>query len=288
MFRRVYRDFLVIFNWHQVTPTFDERVHHPYTWTNLKQFCGQLDYLQTKFNIVSLPAAIKALAEDGLRGPSVAITFDDGDISMETYVAPILRARGLPATFFINTAYIDSDKSYWFPVLNYLKGERSLHGTFRSKLIDEGRSLRHISDPHTYQRVRTEIESFAAVMPGSSPRFVSGEWLGGIDATLFTIGAHGHEHQRYSMMPLDWQRDDLQRNVTILSKYPSYRPLFAVPFGRKVDWTDDTLALAKGEGLTTLLADGGINFPGQTNLARIPADSAHVQALFSDTTAVQS
>src|SRR5437764_11279394 len=89
--RRRSPNFLIVFNWHQDTPVFDPERHHPGTWTSVEALAAELDDLAAEFQIVALPQALERLEHGRLRGPCVALTFDDGDPSHATDVLPLLR-----------------------------------------------------------------------------------------------------------------------------------------------------------------------------------------------------
>jgi peptidoglycan/xylan/chitin deacetylase (PgdA/CDA1 family) len=268
------KDMLLIFNWHQVSPDFDNLRHHKYTWTSLENFAADVEYLAAIFQIVPLYDAIGQLKSGRLRGRCVALTFDDGDASVAEYVEPFLRQRSLPATFFINTAYLDGRGSYWFPVLWYFCSNNDVRfqSAMTNELRDKALKLRSIEDAQFYNEVREDVERLATLIPDLASRLVSTEWLSGLDGDLFAIGAHGHEHQRFSLMSPGWQRSDLQQNVRILSQFCAYRPIFAVPFGRRWDWNSTTLAIAGDLGLDVVLADGGLNVEPSGYYNRQPAD----------------
>jgi peptidoglycan/xylan/chitin deacetylase (PgdA/CDA1 family) len=268
-----HHDFLAIFYWHQVSPSFDPQFHHRYTWKSLDSFATVIDYLVARFRIVPLYEAMERLKTGDLRGRCVALTFDDGDISVADYVVPFLRQRNLPATFFINTAYLEGQTTYWFPVLSYARP--ALPDVLREKAL----MLRDTEDPHYYDQVRKQVEQLAPLVPNLDSRLVSPEWLSSLDGEQFAIGAHGHEHQRFSMMAKEWQRESLLQNVRTLSQFSAFKPLFAVPFGTSRDWTATTLAVARELGLDVLLADGGINLAPASCFRRQGADSLLVPEL---------
>jgi peptidoglycan/xylan/chitin deacetylase (PgdA/CDA1 family) len=110
-------------------------------------------------------------------------------------------------------------------------------------------------------------------------RLLPTQWLANLDGEQFAIGAHGHEHQRFSMMPLEWQLHDLRENVRVLSQFRGYRPVFAVPFGRSWDLTRETIYIARGQGLEVVLADGGINLGAGNSYQRIPSDGQIIRRL---------
>jgi peptidoglycan/xylan/chitin deacetylase (PgdA/CDA1 family) len=268
-------DFLLVLNWHQITPTFDANIHHRYTWTALDTFITAVDYLAAHFRIVPLQEAVERIKTTKIEGQCVALTFDDGDVSIANHVVPLLQRRNLPATIFINTAYLAGDSCYWFPALSH--ANPPLTGVLRNEAL----KLRATHDPVFYDEVRRRVEQHSAAVPKLSSRLVSNQWLAGLDGEQFAIGAHGHEHQRYSMMPPDWQWNDLAQNVAILSQFRAYRPLFAVPFGRRWDWNKTTLEIVHKLGLDLLLADGGVNLGPAMFYRRQPADSSSAPDLIA-------
>jgi len=274
-------DFFVIFNWHQVTPGFDPGIHGEYTWTGLADFQKEIDYLASEFQILPLYEAIQRLERRTLRRPCVSLTFDDGDASMSEYVLPLLRRRNLPATFFINSAYLACHRSYWFPILSYLSANKDVSPGFGPpwKLKEEALQLRQTNDPNLYNQARSRVEQLASFVPDLGSRLISTGWLSSLDGEQFSIGAHGHEHERFSMMPVEWQRKDLEENVRQLSQFKAFRPVFAVPFGQAHDWTPDTLRIAREQELDIVLADGGINIAAGEYYRRIPGDGRKLRPL---------
>ena len=90
------------------------------------------------------------------------------------------------------------------------------------------------------------------------------------------------------MMPSKWQRNDLRRNVQVLSQFRAYQPIFAVPFGRSWDWTEETIRLSRNQGLEIVLADGGINLVPGDFYRRSPSDGASVGSLLTSVMAGMS
>lgn len=274
-------DFLIVFNWHQVTPVFEPLCHHQHTWTQLAKFETEIEALITGFEILPLHEAIRRFDRGVLRGPCASLTFDDGDASIAEYVVPALRQRKLPATFFINSAYLGCQRSYWFPILSYLcdTEDANLRAVLPEALKKEALQLRTTNDPGFYNSVRNRIEEFASYVPNLNSRVVSAQWLAGLDGDQFAIGAHGHEHQRFSMMSSEWQYNDLRENLKILSQFQAFRPVFAVPFGRPWDWTKQTIDIAREQGLDVVLANGGINLGPSVTYQRIPSDGRVIRQL---------
>jgi len=282
MWKRRHGRVLAVFNYHQVSPTFDPRFQSQHTWTSLEQFRVQIEFIKSYFQILPLPEAIDRLNGLALKGIHAAITFDDGDISMQQHALPLLRELGVPASFFVNTAY-GKGRYYWFPVFNHLQhaADPKVRALLTPKFRQRVDQLRRTNDATLYNEVRSEIESLAPHVDDQQPLLVNHDWLAGLDGEQFTLGAHGHEHQRHSMMPAAWQAENLRKNAEILRQFRAYRPIFALPFGRYYDWDVTSVRIAAEQGHTLLTADGGINHFRDAHIRRIPADSRNVKSTFT-------
>jgi peptidoglycan/xylan/chitin deacetylase (PgdA/CDA1 family) len=70
-------------------------------------FDEHLAWLQEHCQVVSLAELVAGPRRRG--GPYVAITFDDGYADNHTQALALLRARGLPASFFVTAGFIERD-----------------------------------------------------------------------------------------------------------------------------------------------------------------------------------
>ncbi len=71
------------------------------------QFAAQMDLLAECFNVLPLSEALTRLQSRSLPPRAVSVTFDDGYADNLTVAAPIMRERGVRATVFIATDYLD-------------------------------------------------------------------------------------------------------------------------------------------------------------------------------------
>jgi peptidoglycan/xylan/chitin deacetylase (PgdA/CDA1 family) len=74
---------------------------------DLVSFHRQIEYLRRYFDILPLDAAVAALRAGTCHRPAVVLTFDDGYASALRELVPYLKARELPATFFVCAAAAD-------------------------------------------------------------------------------------------------------------------------------------------------------------------------------------
>lgn len=275
---------LLVFNLHQSTPDFDPQRHGKYTWSSIGFFESQIRYLKNNFELVRLDKAINKLRGGKLKGTQVSITFDDGDISVQEYIIPLLEKYRIPATFFINTSYLSSDsKGYWFNIYNYFKfGNEKQQRYLTDDIKEIAKKLRNIDNPVFYRENYRKIESLGKYFEKNTNFYVTTNFLVNLDSNLFSIGLHGHEHQRFSMMTKEWQKNDLKRNIEILSKFKSYIPIFAIPFGKPNDWNSNTLEVCKELRLEVAFANGGYNIKNNFGLLRIPADGINISQKIAD------
>src|SRR5438034_1275397 len=91
--------------YHSVTSDDMRVAHDPHKQhLPLELFLRQLDFLEKKYNVISLSEFIAARrANRQLPDYSIVLTFDDGFEDFSSVVAPQLRQRELPATVFIIT-----------------------------------------------------------------------------------------------------------------------------------------------------------------------------------------
>ena len=82
-------------------------------------FGAQLEVLADRYRVVTLRELVAARGSTGER-PSVAITFDDGYADNLHAAAPLLVRQGLPATFFLTSGTLGSEREFWWDELDQL------------------------------------------------------------------------------------------------------------------------------------------------------------------------
>ncbi|MFT4703724.1 MAG: peptidoglycan/xylan/chitin deacetylase (PgdA/CDA1 family) [Bradymonadia bacterium] len=73
-----------------------------------------LDFFAAEFDVVSLEVLLDLLEEGACIDGKLVITFDDGYLDNATVAAPALKARGLPATFFVASDFVGSEHQTWW------------------------------------------------------------------------------------------------------------------------------------------------------------------------------
>ena len=85
------------------------------------KFAQLLDFLKARFTVLTLGEAWQALQAGTLPPRSISITFDDGYQDNYTEARALLVERGLPATFFIATAFLDGGRMWNDTILEVIR-----------------------------------------------------------------------------------------------------------------------------------------------------------------------
>lgn len=80
--------------------------------TTPDNFQRDLEYLQKHFQCLSLPELCARLQSGALKQPTAVVTFDDGYRDNFTLAAPLLKAAQIPATFFVSTGFMGTEKVF--------------------------------------------------------------------------------------------------------------------------------------------------------------------------------
>ena len=133
--------------------------------------------------------------ESGDRVPpkTIALTFDDGFQTVYTAAFPVLKEFGVPASLFVNTAYLDSDEPFPF----------------------DGWGMA--------VRGRAPEASCLPLATGQCREMAA--------SGLVEIGAHTHTHEDFRGRPNAF-RSDLQRSIDIVQeRFAPQEMTFAFPYG---------------------------------------------------------
>ncbi|MBK5273439.1 MAG: polysaccharide deacetylase family protein [Desulfuromonadales bacterium] len=242
-------------------------------------FREQMQYLKDTFPIVRFE-------EDwsGIANPAVCVTFDDGYADNALEALPILEEVGVPATFFVSTGRIGSRSEFWWHELERIILEtESLPPSFT--LADDrfGRSwptglpgerrafyqgiVRLMNDVDAGQRTDwlAQLRRWAQTGEGVTDRHraMTVDELHLLAASSrVTIGAHTVTHTRLSSLSQAVQREEISASKRELEGWLGREiSTFSYPFGRRSDYTQESIALCRQAGFSKSAA----NFPGQAH-----------------------
>jgi peptidoglycan/xylan/chitin deacetylase (PgdA/CDA1 family) len=91
------------------TELHDESHFSPGMFIRPATFAARLELLRREYPVLPLGEAVRRLKDGSLPPCAVAITIDDGFHSTAATAAPLLKARGMPATVYVTTYYVERD-----------------------------------------------------------------------------------------------------------------------------------------------------------------------------------
>jgi peptidoglycan/xylan/chitin deacetylase (PgdA/CDA1 family) len=153
-----HKPFAVILNYHRILMP-EEREYRllPAMYVFPETFEKHLQYLARHYQVVTMQQLMdERSSQNSHARPLCVITFDDGWSDNYHYALPLLRKYGMPATLFISTDFIDSDRVPWFYDLL-----RSLHLVSRG--MEEGTI--HIDALHA-RRLPESVATWAGLPDG--------------------------------------------------------------------------------------------------------------------------
>jgi peptidoglycan/xylan/chitin deacetylase (PgdA/CDA1 family) len=110
----------------------DEHEWNPALYISQPEFVRRLTLLEeTKCNMVSLDAGLRALRAGDLPPRAVAVTFDDGYFDFYSRAYPLLQAASIPVTVYLATLRCDNNNR---PVFNLMA--RYLLWKARGRIVD--------------------------------------------------------------------------------------------------------------------------------------------------------
>ena len=196
--------------YHEVSDTPSPYVKYIGTWRSKAQFITDLTFLLRYYQPVSL---------EDLRNkkqtskPAFHLTFDDGLISVYDTVAPILRAKGIPATIFINSAFVDNT-SLFFRFKCSLLIDHIIHHPSKiiliNKYLKDSLINQHwktflltitYSESHQLDQIAELVGIDFRQVLKTQPCYMSLSQLKSLQDSGFTIGAHSIDHPRYDQLP---------------------------------------------------------------------------------------
>ncbi len=246
---------------HRVEPRPGDPAHEFTPPLSVADFDDQLGWLVRHARVV--PAdRLQSEAADRRRGARfpVAITFDDDTASHVEHALPVLRRRGLPATFFLNGIALGTPRRYWWELLQVGRDQ----GWAWSSLIPEtthraAQAQAHEAvgpyemsvavqemDPDERRAMTAELlDRFGARAPaGLEP-----DAIRALDDGTRSVGWHGHRHEPLSLLDTEALAAELDEGRSELERVLG-RPMrtIAYPYGR----ASTTVAeAARGRGFTT-------------------------------------
>ncbi len=270
------------------------------------QFRRQMETLARHCTVVGVDDVIAAIEGKALPSNPVLITFDDGYRSCHDTALPILRAVGVPATFFIATAFTTERRIYWWERIALLLSSTKLdHATLsyphpiavhvrapgmRRALTDIVKDTASLDLERFLTELTTALEvpwSREIEARHASELIMTWDQIRAVAAAGMDIGSHTRTHRVLQTLDeaalddeLGGSKADLERELgrpTLAVAYPVGRTIAEVPKIRQaIDRAGYRIGMSNASGVNRM-------WP-QVLRGMLPVDRFDIRRLSTDRT----
>ncbi len=277
------RKALLVLNYHRVGNASDTPFDRETFSASSEAFDEQVTYLKRHFHICTIDEALAMVKGEIPFSTSVLLTFDDGYVDHYTVVFPILRSHGVPATFFIPTAFIGTARIPWWDNIAYViahSRNNIIQLTYPKRLqfdlahegIDKSISqalwLYKSPEMTDHERFLRNLQAACEATPDISAErlFVSWRELQHMQQGGMAFGSHSHSHDILAKLSFDQQATELRRSRLLLEKElhtPAH--VLAYPVGLLSSFNQHTWSALRDTGYEAAFSFyGGFNRAGTT------------------------
>ena len=250
-------------------------------------FEKQMEYLSHHTSVMSLRELTRRIEEKTLLPRSAAVTFDDAFKNVHDAALPILKKYQIPATFFISTGYVGTQRLVWADRLEYLinharseavelkPDDQKIHLplTTKDQKIDAVTRikawLKSVGPKARYAFLDELAQStHAPAYQGGIPDYENLDWndVKNLDAPPhYEIGGHTVNHEILSYLdpePLKFEIKQCLRDLQNAAGHPI--DLFSYPEGQSPHFNNHVIETLKAYGVKICpTAISGVNEEGQ-------------------------
>lgn len=245
--KKLSRTNLVLPFYHMVSDEDVPHVKHLYTFRNTKEFKDDIDYFLRHYSPVSLSDLLDCINKNqSLHENSFLLTFDDGFREIYDVVVPILKEKGVPATFFLNSNFLDNKQLFFRHkasiLIEHLQSVGELSSTDKIKDIFLKNRIEFTDLEASILSVeyhkRNVIDEIALILNvdfdnylASFKPYLNSNQVEKLIEDGFTIGAHSIDHPLYSSLSLEDQLYQTRESVKlIIERFSLDYNAFAFPF----------------------------------------------------------
>lgn len=219
--------------YHAVSNNKLAHISNLYSSRNVEQFKADLDYLLRYYQPVSIDELHQFIThKKPVDKPIFHLTFDDGLQEIKSVIAPILKEKGIPATVFLNTDFIDNkDLFYRYKIsliIEKLKTNSSTEDLGNvAKTINTSTDLSIcISEILKLQFHQTALINqlgtllqidFNHYLTTEKPYLTSSE-IKELEKQGFTFGSHSTNHPLFSQLTYSEQKEEIIQSFAFLKE----------------------------------------------------------------------
>jgi len=238
----------------------------------LKTFTKQIDILAKKYPIIPLSDSVNQCKSGYVKNRiQTVLTFDDGYRDSYEVIYPVLKEKGLPASFFIVTDYINSNKPIWIDelikILSINTDIRRIEvadKVIRQKImkprlsfiysaVDSMKSLTCEARQDVFNLLNKQANK--EIIPDYlNDRCMTWEQAKLMSANGMEIGGHGTSHSSLSRISFTEATQEIRKCKEIIeNNIKTSCRNFAFPFGCQKDYNQKLIDYVKDVGFQACL-----------------------------------
>jgi peptidoglycan/xylan/chitin deacetylase (PgdA/CDA1 family) len=263
------RDALTILNYHRIEEEKEEvsRFFQPNISATPQMFDDQMMYLASNYNVISEEHLLDWIQNKAaLPDFPALITFDDGYRDNLTRALPILKKYNLPATIFLTSGFIETNKGFYWDISAYcfantkkqnatlpILGEKAWDDEPASKSVlgEWVEALKRVSESEKQSAMQALPSILEVEIPENIFENVMLSWeeARNMQAHGITFGAHTVSHPILTRVPLEQAEQEVtESKKQIEEKLGTTVNTFAYPNGQERDISPEVIHAVKRAG----------------------------------------
>lgn len=234
--------------------------------------------MKSEYDIIPVKELI-IRTKNGRRNGLAAITFDDGFVDCYKTAFPILKHMKVPASIYLNPAFINNPQLPWEYVLENCLG--LFHGTLQVNISQKRFTFSIESDRHRYKTFMyirpvltrlnrdernniieqiCDLAGYVADQDHAKGLFLSWEMAREmLSSGLIEFGNHGLNHLSFGTLSAREATEEILSSHDIIKKELEIEPVgFSFPYGQKRDYSDVVTKILRDNGYVyALTAENG-------------------------------
>jgi len=243
----------------------------------VNDFEKQIKFIQKYFHVLSLEQITDIIKEKKSFPPrALAITFDDGYRDNYTMAFPILKAHSIPATIFVTTGYINTNRTFWWDAVEMIVERTApelLNQFFKGKFYFKP-GIPKNNDYVTLLQYFNSIPAAerADILEGlikqcenvTELRYQNLSWdeIMEMDKHGVAFGSHTVSHAIASeISKVQLVQEIVESKQVLENRLKKQVHSFAYPRGAAADYNDEVIQILKDSGYTCAVTNiKGINY----------------------------
>jgi len=217
--------------YHLVSDSPPAHVRHLFRVKTVREFEADLEFFLKYYEPADFPDILNQ------RKPSFHLSFDDGLRECYDIIAPILLKKGIPATFFVNSHFVDNQSLFYkhkisliFDNLNS-KNKKQISNLLKTNTPERFIKSLKYSDTKTFELIFKTLEIDEKEYLATQKPYMTSTQLSDLQKLGFQIGAHSATHPLYSEITLNEQINETKQSLDFITKtFKIPNPTFAFPF----------------------------------------------------------